>query len=225
MKSAIAHLLILCAAVLAEEPTAAVQPQTVATPGGCKLCALATKDLSGITETPWLEPAARKKAWTTSCEVSNQDGKKFKLDDLIGKPIAITFLYSRCENPNKCPLAAATAAKLQLELRKADIEKHVQLVVMTYDPEFDSPEVLSRYAAARGIQCNANVMMLRPDTVGKNALFDDMKVLVNYNGDRVNIHGLQMILIDKAGRTVRKYHTLIWENANVLENLKKLVAE
>ncbi len=191
----------------------------------CKSCRTETLSLRAVTESPWLDAAARRKAWTGAYEISDQDGKRLKLDDLIGKPIALTFLYTRCENPNKCPLAAATMAKLQQAVRAAGIENDVKLVVMTYDPEFDSSEQLKAYAAGKGIQCNNSVLMARPEPAGKNALFDELNVSVNFNGGRVNIHGLQLLLVDKAGRLARSFHTLIWENEKVVGELKKLAAE
>lgn len=212
--------------LLAEESTAA---QTVAknkpADGQCKMCRPEPSLLGGITETKWSEPSARKKAFSNSYSITNQDGKRLKFNELCDRPVALTFLYTRCDNPNKCPLAAATFAKLQEEVRKAGIDKKVRLIVMTYDPEYDLPEVLNQYAQEKKIACNDNVMLLQPDPATKKDLFDELNVTVNYNANRVNIHGLQIILLDKQARYVRSYHTLIWDNAKVLGDLKKLADE
>lgn len=191
----------------------------------CEMCQSGPISLTGISESKWLEPAQRTTTSRGSFELTNQDGAKITFDSLVGKPTAITFLYTRCENPNKCPLAASTMAKLQAEVEKAGLSDQVQLVVMSYDPEFDSPSVLKKYAEERGIRCNSGAMMLRPEPKSKLQLFETMNVTVNYDDKRVNIHGLQLMLLDKAGRFVRNYQTLIWDNQKVLADFKKLLAE
>ena len=85
--------------------------------------------------------------------------------------------------------------------------------------------MLTRYAEEKKIECNDNVLLLQPDPATKKDLFEDLNVTVNYNANRVNIHGLQIILLDKQARYVRSYHTLIWNNTKVVDDLKKLAAE
>jgi cytochrome oxidase Cu insertion factor (SCO1/SenC/PrrC family) len=205
------------------------QPE-VATPKAgekvpCELCKDTPSLLAGIVESKWLEPTERAKPVAPSLDLTNQSGEKISLGKLAGKPTAITFLYTRCENPNKCPLAASTMAKLQSEVEKAGLSGQVRLAVMTYDPEFDSAAVLSRYAEEKGIRCNQSVMMLRPEPDTKAKLFEAMNVTVNYDAKRVNIHGLQLMLLDNSGRFVKNYQTLIWDNQKVVADIKKLISE
>jgi cytochrome oxidase Cu insertion factor (SCO1/SenC/PrrC family) len=67
--------------------------------------------------------------------------------------------------------------------------------------------------------------LLRPDPAHKQALFDRMEVAVNYDAQGVNVHGIQLLLLDRHGRYVRSYHSVIWENAKVLRDLKQLLTE
>lgn len=218
-------LTLLSASCFAGEKQPEVATPKVGEKTQCELCKDTPSLLAGIVESKWLEPAERTKPVVASLDLTNQAGEEISLGKLAGKPTAITFLYTRCENPNKCPLAASTMAKLQSEVEKAGLSEQVQLAVMTYDPEFDSAAVLSRYAEEKGIRCNANVLMLRPEPDTKSKLFEAMNVTVNYDAKRVNIHGLQLMLLDKSGRFVRNYQTLIWDNQKVVADLKKLLAE
>jgi len=214
-------------AVLSAEGNATPNPVsgTVAEKPKCDMCQGGAISLTGISESKWLEPTQRAKAANVPFELTNQDGAAIPFNNLAGKPTAMTFLYTRCENPNKCPLAASTMAKLQTEVEKAGLGEQVQLAIMTYDPEFDTAAVLKKYAQERGIRCNSSVMMLRPDPKSKSKLFETMNIPVNYDAQRVNIHGLQLMLLDKSGRFVRNYQTLIWDNQKVLADLKKLLSE
>jgi protein SCO1/2 len=157
--------------------------------------------------------------------VTDQDGQKLDLSELNGKPLALTFLYTRCTNPNRCPLVATRMGKLQ-ELVEADgLEERVRLAIMTYDPEYDTPAILKAYGHDHGLRFHSHVQMLQPDSEQKDGLFDRLRVTVNYNADGVNIHGIQLFLFDRKGRFVRRYQSVIWDNAEVLADLKGLAQE
>jgi protein SCO1/2 len=70
-----------------------------------------------------------------------RSGKRLSLSDLKGKTWIVDFIYTRCRDT--CPLQSAQMAKLQADLSSSDAMK---LVSVSVDPEWDTPEVLSRYA-------------------------------------------------------------------------------
>ena len=72
----------------------------------------------------------------------DQHGKHFRISDLAGAPVAITFVATRCSDA--CPIASAMFSKLQARLRK-DRTK-ATLLTVTLDPTFDSPFVMAQYA-------------------------------------------------------------------------------
>ena len=139
--------------------------------------------------------------------------------------MAISFIYTRCTNPNKCARVSHTMAGLRAEAEKAGLAGKVRLLLVSYDPEFDTPAILKDYGAKHGVRCDDSLMLLRPDPTQKMKLFDHLDVAVNFNSSGVNIHGIQLYLFDKQGRLARTYRTLIWNNAEALADLQKLVAE
>lgn len=77
----------------------------------------------------------------------NQNGHRMQLDDYKGKVVVVTFLFTRCPDPSKCPLLASKLEKLQdLTNKMEETRNRVQLVSISLDPKYDSPEVLKRYA-------------------------------------------------------------------------------
>jgi protein SCO1/2 len=68
----------------------------------------------------------------------DQRGTAFTLHALRGKPVAITFVATRCTDA--CPVADAVFAQLA---RKSAA---VQLVTIALDPRYDTPFVMSRHA-------------------------------------------------------------------------------
>ena len=52
-----------------------------------------------------------------------------------------------------------------------------------------------------------------------------MNAPVNYNAGWVNTHGVELSLLDCKGGLVRKYHTLLWNNDQVLEDLRQVLQQ
>ena len=155
----------------------------------------------------------------------NHDGRTVTFDDLRGAPLALSFIYTRCENERKCPLVARTMAALQAELERANVVPRPRLALITYDPEYDTPRHLKDFGEGHGLRLTDAVMLLRPEPDRKQRLFEELNVRVNFNDQGVNLHGVQLILLDKQRRFARAHHTLIWDNDAVLADLKQLARE
>lgn len=187
--------------------------------------AKAIEDHPELLVTPWLEPGERPRLSALDVRLADQDGRSLTLGELAGKPTALSFLYTRCTNPNKCPLVAATMAALQDDLRSAGLANEARLCLLTYDPEFDTPPALKAYGARFNFRFGGDVLFLRPDPADKERLFNELKLAVNFGPLGVNVHGIQLVLLDRKTRYVRRYQTLIWSNADVVADLRRLVAE
>ena len=81
----------------------------------------------------------------------DQDGRERRLGDWRGKTVAVTFIYTRCPLPNFCPLMdrhfAAVQKSIQSDPALAD---RVQLVSVSFDPDYDTPAVLKKHATRVG---------------------------------------------------------------------------
>ena len=73
------------------------------------------------------------------------NGKKFTKDDLMGKWSLLYFGFSRC--PDECPVAMYEISKLINVLREKEYYlEDKQWVLITIDPERDTPEIIDNYA-------------------------------------------------------------------------------
>jgi protein SCO1 len=79
--------------------------------------------------------------------LTTQDGQRLSLQELRGKVVAVTFIYTSCADT--CPLLTAKIVRLQSRFG-ADFGTRVFFVAVTVDPQRDTPEVLKRYAQAHG---------------------------------------------------------------------------
>jgi protein SCO1/2 len=63
-------------------------------------------------------------------------------------PLVLTFIFTRCPIPNFCPLMSSNFKQLQEALAAtSETRGKVQLLSISIDPEFDTPEVLAQYAS------------------------------------------------------------------------------
>lgn len=70
----------------------------------------------------------------------NTTGEDVRLDDWRGEMVLVFFGYANC--PDVCPL---TMAKLASTYRDLGEPENVQVIMVTVDPERDTPEVLRNY--------------------------------------------------------------------------------
>ena len=83
--------------------------------------------------------------------VTTQDGATLKLSDLRGKVVALTFIYTRCPKPEFCPAIDAKFAEVARRISAVSARAdRVRLLSVSFDPEHDTPGVLSAHAARRG---------------------------------------------------------------------------
>ena len=77
-------------------------------------------------------------------ELVDQSRRPLKLSQLRGQVVAVTFIYTRCPLPDVCPRLSSNFAKLQERFRDR-MGRDLTLLSVTFDPQFDKPEVLAQY--------------------------------------------------------------------------------
>ncbi len=78
-------------------------------------------------------------------QLTDQQGRTFRSDDLAGRAGLFSFIYTNCADT--CPLLTATMAQVQRQLLSDGLlGSKVQMVSVTVDPDRDSPEILAAYA-------------------------------------------------------------------------------
>ena len=75
----------------------------------------------------------------------DQRGASLSLASLRGKVVVVTFVYSRCPLPDYCPRMVQNLARVR-ERFKDRLGRDLALLTITFDPRYDTPEVLRSYA-------------------------------------------------------------------------------
>jgi protein SCO1/2 len=130
-------------------------------------------------------------------ELTDQSAATVALSSLKGKIVAVTFIYSRCPLPDYCPLMVENFKAIR-DRFAARMDRDLVLLTISFDPQYDTPAVLARYAAAR-----------RAGGPGWHFLTGDAKKIervcnafgIQYWAEEGLItHSLQTAVIDRDGR-------------------------
>lgn len=78
-------------------------------------------------------------------ELRNQNDETVTFEALRGKPALLTFIYTRCPMPDMCPATTLRFQEVQKALSPEERER-VRLIAVSFDPAYDTPEVLADYA-------------------------------------------------------------------------------
>ena len=77
-------------------------------------------------------------------QLTDQANRVVKLSDFAEKVVAVTFIYTRCPLPDYCPRLSSNFARLQERFRDR-LGRDLVLLSVTFDPQYDRPEVLAKY--------------------------------------------------------------------------------
>ena len=184
---------------------------------------IATKtDDKKVEETVGLTPVEKREALGLDFTLTDQDGKPFELKSIKGKPTVVTFIFTRCPNPNMCPLQGVKMAALQKELEKAGLSDKVNLLLITFDPGYDTPERLKAWGQTNGVKYT-NAKMLQPDL----RQFTDFRYEFGFRAFVVDgklDHKTDLFLIDHEAKVAAFYGGL-WDDAKTLAEVKQLIGE
>ena len=126
---------------------------------------------------------------------TTQEGKTLTRKDLLGKVWVVDFFFTRCPGP--CPLMSARMAEISKELRKA---KDVRLVSISIDPDHDSPEVLSEYAARMNADPARWIFLTGPRKEIEDFTQKGMLQALAKDPDNIPTHSTRFLVIDREGR-------------------------
>ena len=127
--------------------------------------------------------------------LTGHDGKPRTLTDFRGRVVVLFFGFTHC--PDICPTTLADVAAVMKKLGK-DADR-VQVLMVTVDPERDTPEVLSKYVPAfdpRFIGLYGDAVATQRAAKEFKIFYEKRKAGGSYSVD----HSGQSYVIDPQGR-------------------------
>lgn len=153
----------------------------------------------------------------------NKDGKNIQLSDYRGKVLAFTFIYTRCPLPDFCIRMSDQFAQVQTLLKtETDLVGQWQLLTISFDPEFDKPEVLKRYGKNYGADfatwefATGSMETIRAMANGLDLTLDDDE------GGMI-AHNLRTVVVDQNGTLVKIIKGNEWTANDVVKEIRLLI--
>ena len=152
-------------------------------------------------------------------QLVDEDGKPRPISSYKGHRLVLTFIYTRCPDPEFCPLMNRQFSALQTTIKATPALADVRLLSISFDPEYDTPKVLKAYA---GIQrADPNIWRFATGTKDDiTQLAAKFGVTATSNGTPVLIHNLGTAVIDARGNLVKLHSTNQWKPADVVAELE-----
>jgi protein SCO1 len=151
----------------------------------------------------------------------NQDGKPIHLQAYRGRPLLLTFIYTRCPLPDYCPRTSQKFSQIYQGLQfMPQSGRKPHLLTISFDMENDTPAVLREYADR----------YMRPAVFSQwefaTGSPDEIKAITGYFGLSYRSesgqisHNLITALIGTDGRLERLYTGNEWTSRQILTELK-----
>ena len=148
----------------------------------------------------------------------NQSGKTIHLDQFRGKPLLLTFIYTRCPLPDYCPLMSSNFSAVLQQLQKSPaVFEKAQLLSISIDPEFDQPGVLRDY----GKRYVGNIDPDFQHWQFASGSAEQVRRVADFFGLSYNlkegqiVHRLQTVLMGADGKVAKVYPGNQWKPADV----------
>ncbi len=157
--------------------------------------------------------------------LTDQDGKHIHLGQFRGSVLLLTFIYTRCPLPDYCPLMSRNFAEIYKEAR-ADPSLKLHLLSVSFDPEFDRPEVLRAY----GISYTGSRSAFGQWEFASGSA-EEIKSIAGFFGLEYWketgqwVHSLRTALISPQGRLIRIYRGNDWTPQQVLAEMRRPAVE
>ena len=148
--------------------------------------------------------------------LTNQNGERISLDTFRGQPFLLTFVFTRCPVPNFCPRMSNNFEELQTSIKtgSGSLAK-TRLLSVTLDPDYDTPKVLSDYAAFH--HADPRIWTFATgDEKDIDSLTRAFSVYRQTEGGTIS-HGLATALINRDGRIERIWRGNAWTPAEVTQ--------
>ena len=153
--------------------------------------------------------------------MTTQEGKTLRLSDLRGKVVALTFIFTRCPLPDFCPRMdrkfAEVADRVSAVARRAE---EIRLISVSFDPEYDTPEILAKHAATHGAKPPLWVFAAasHPEL---SKVAPRLGLFYGPQGSEI-MHNLVIAVIDAEGKLIRLEtgnSARGWDTADLLKTL------
>ena len=154
--------------------------------------------------------------------LKDQDGATRRLSDWHGQAVAVTFVYTRCPMPDFCPLMDRRFADLQRAIREdRSLAGRAHLLSISFDPAYDTPEVIAAHARARGADPHIwSYLTGSREAIEHLTSRFGVSLITEGDASQPITHNLRTAIVDPRGRLVKIYSGNEWTADALLRDLR-----
>lgn len=150
----------------------------------------------------------------------DQAGDKSAIDVHAGKPVLLAMFYATC--PSACPRLIADVQRVLALLPEGE-RAQVRVVLVSLDPERDTPAVLAGVLASRGLD-PARTTLLTGSAADTRRLAALLGVKYREDGKGAIDHTSRIVVLDARGRIVDRKDGLGGSVTETAAELRALLA-
>jgi len=163
-----------------------------------------------------------------SYELINQNGEQVTFpEDILGCITVMGFIYTHC--PDICPMTTHNMYLTEKDLKEQGIT-NVKFVALSFDPERDTPEVLTKFAKMRELDFNSWTLLTGNNLIINDLMrrFDVKAIKTDESLDEEGIpeysmmHTDRISLIDSGGSLRKNYKGSTLNIEELVDDIKKL---
>ncbi len=160
---------------------------------------------------------ARAEAPLKNYTLKDQNGKSFQLTDLKGSYLFVSFIYTRCPLPKMCPLTMSLNRRLFTAWKKSASTVPLKFLIVTLDPNQDSPSVLKRYGKKFNLNEAYFTLATGPDQVLSDFSAEFNAIGLPSNG--LMAHNSKSVLLGPLLTPLKDYKENEWAPEEVIKDL------
>jgi protein SCO1/2 len=151
----------------------------------------------------------------------DQDRKKRTFNSFRGSMVVLTFIYTRCPLPTFCPMMDRHFITIQERMHDDPALKKVHLVTVTFDPAYDTPDVLKKHARELNADLSRWTFLTGDqEAIEKFAARFGVFVARASNDPRDITHNLRTAIVGPDGKLIKVYTGNEWTPEEILDDLK-----
>ncbi|HWY32458.1 MAG TPA: copper-binding protein [Candidatus Acidoferrum sp.] len=151
----------------------------------------------------------------------SENGGTLRFSDFQGQAVAFTFFFTRCPLPDYCMrMNRNFAAARQILLSDTHAPTNWQFLSISFDPEFDQPEVLASYAQLYRGDDSRHWLFATAFRDTLRDLAPRLDLMVVHQGDAIS-HNLRTVVIDPRGRITSQFDGNAWTPEQLADALRQ----
>jgi protein SCO1/2 len=148
----------------------------------------------------------------------NHNSKEIKMENLSGRPSIIAMVYTSCEHT--CPMIIAKLIEIQKSIKEKE-RKNINLVLVSFDPDADTPKALSAYKKQRVLSDEWSLF------TGKKTAIRSLAAILGVSYKEISkgvfSHSNVITLLNKNGEIISQIRELNEDIEDMSIKVKKLL--